>query len=54
MSNELNTKFELEAHLMQLYRARKKGREEVEGSYAKSYKKIVKYAELLLEKNRGR
>ncbi|KAL1337969.1 hypothetical protein AAHE18_10G176400 [Arachis hypogaea] len=53
MSNELITKFGVEAHPKQLYRARRKGREEVEGSDALSYKKIVKFANLLLEKNRG-
>jgi hypothetical protein len=50
MSNELSSKFGIEANHMQLYRARKKGREELEGSHADSYKKIVKYAHLLLEK----
>jgi hypothetical protein len=53
MSNELSSKFGIEANHMQLYRARKKGREELEGSHADSYKKKVKYAHLLLEKNRG-
>ncbi|KAF7823096.1 uncharacterized protein G2W53_021240 [Senna tora] len=53
MSNELNTKFGVEAHRMQLYRARKKGKEQVEGSHVESYKKMLKYAELLLERNRG-
>ncbi|XP_020978193.1 uncharacterized protein LOC110271560 [Arachis ipaensis] len=53
MSNELITKFGVEAHPKQLYRARRKGREEVEGSHALSYKKIVKFANLLLEKKQG-
>ncbi|XP_052113691.1 uncharacterized protein LOC107473343 [Arachis duranensis] len=53
MSNELITKFGVEAHPKKLYRARRKGREEVEGSHALSYKKIVKFANMLLEKNRG-
>ncbi|KAF7844335.1 uncharacterized protein G2W53_001240 [Senna tora] len=53
ISNELSTKFGVEAHPKQLYRARRKGKEQVEGCHAESYKKILKYAELLLERNRG-
>jgi hypothetical protein len=53
MSNELSTKYGVEANHMQLYRARKKGRDELEGSHANSYRKILNYAHLLLEKNSG-
>ncbi|RYR32058.1 hypothetical protein Ahy_B01g057051 isoform B [Arachis hypogaea] len=51
MSNELITKFGVEAHPRQLYRVRKKGREEIESSHALSYKKIIKFANLQFEKH---
>ncbi|KAF7826730.1 putative transcription factor interactor and regulator CCHC(Zn) family [Senna tora] len=43
MSNELSTKFGVEAHPKQLYRARRKGKEQVEEDYCDSYYSKEKY-----------
>ncbi|KAJ1429263.1 Zinc finger, PMZ-type, partial [Sesbania bispinosa] len=53
MKNELKEKYGIEPHPMQLYRARRKVMEEVEGTHESSYKKLPKYGELLLDINPG-
>ena len=53
MFNELNNKYGVQPHPMQLYRARRRAIEEIEGKHADSFKKIPNYARMLCEKNLG-
>ncbi|KAK4404611.1 hypothetical protein Sango_0829700 [Sesamum angolense] len=50
--NELK-KFGVNPQYMQIYRAKKKAMESIEGSYAESFGRMSYYADLVLEKNEG-
>ena len=51
MYTQINDSYGVQPHPMQLYRARCKARDEIEGKHAKSFKLIPQYARLLLDKN---
>ena len=53
MQHELSEKYGLTVNSKKLYRAKKKAREESQGTYAKSYNKLPLYAQMVRDTNPG-